>query len=260
MIVQCPHANSVWLRYLDKFKRVARLLDLPPFARLSPYEQLQFALGNPHPQLLEKHYDLWLELAVPVCVEFARALRLHITPLLAPDRAAPRGPARVEGSAAAGQPARHAHPPAAPPDHDPGASSDSSSSSMVGTDDDDYSSADEDPEATDPPRQSVALPLPAGFSIADSGFLSDQHFEICPINPAADALVNRYILYRWAGAGWCVGRIIARHTREVKRHKTPKGYANFVVYYECDDTTAQHTLDEESADSQVSSWVLLDKT
>jgi len=89
------------------------------------------ALGNPHPQLLKKHYHLWLELAVPVCVEFARALRLHLTPLLAPDRAAPRGPARVEGSAAAGQPARHAHPPAAPPDDDPGASSDSSPSSMV---------------------------------------------------------------------------------------------------------------------------------
>ena len=72
------------------------------------------------------------------------------------------------------------------------------------------------------------------------GFLSDTHFNICRDNPAADALVNRFILYRWAGVGWCVGQIIRRHTQQLKRHKTPKGYDNFVFYYDCDRTEAQH--------------------
>jgi hypothetical protein len=78
--------------------------------------------------------------------------------------------------------------------------------------------------------------------------------------------VNRYILYRWAGFGWCVGQITSRHTRHLERHKTPKGYANFVVHYESDGSTGQHTLcfdsynDDETATSPVSTWVLLDKT
>jgi hypothetical protein len=54
--------------------------------------------------------------------------------------------------------------------------------------------------------------------------------------------VNRYILYLWAGAGWCVGLITAQHSRKLARHQTPKGHANSVVYFECDKTEAHHTL------------------
>ena len=93
----------------------------------------------------------------------------------------------------------------------------------------------------------------------------NTHFDICRHNPAADTLVNRFILYRWAGAGWCVGQIIRRHSQKLKRHKTPKGYANFVVYYACDRTEAQHCLcfdsynDDEVEHSPISTWVLLDQ-
>jgi len=85
---------------------------------------------------------------------------------------------------------------------------------------------------------------------------TNEHFEIRNHNPAASALVNRYIFYKWAGVGWCVGQIISRHDREVERYKTPKGCANLVVHYECDGTTAQHTLcfdcyiDDESKSAQ----------
>ena len=54
--------------------------------------------------------------------------------------------------------------------------------------------------------------------------------------------IGKNILYRWAGVGWCVGLITARHSQAFSRHKNPKGYANFVVYYECDQTEAHHTL------------------
>ena len=53
-------------------------------------------------------------------------------------------------------------------------------------------------------------------------------------------------------------------THHVKRHKIPKGYANFVVYYECDRTEAQHCLcfdsynDDEAEHSPIT-WVLLDQ-
>ena len=55
------------------------------------------------------------------------------------------------------------------------------------------------------------------------------------------------------------------HKLKLKRHKTPKGYANFVVYHDCDRTEAQHTLcfasynDDEVENSPISTWVLLDK-
>ena len=275
MIIDCPHTNCVWIQFLDKFKRLARLLDLPPLVNLAPPEQLQFALGNPPPQLLKKQYRLWLEITIPVCIEFARALRHHIAPLLsaarlasAPGNDSPRPPRKRKSSGAGGPassaaPSRPADPPAPPTGSAPIADSGNASPTSE-SEESEYSSPDED-ENNDPSIPSNALPLPPGFSIADSDFLTDEHFEIRQHNPAASALVNRYILYRWAGVGWCVGLIVSRHTREVQRHKTAKGFANFVVHYECDDTTAQHTLcfdsynDDESAKSPVSTWVLLDK-
>ena len=78
--------------------------------------------------------------------------------------------------------------------------------------------------------------------------------------------MNRYFLYRGVGVGWCVGLIKARHSRKLTRHQTPKGYANFVVYYECDKTEAHHTLcfdsynDDEVATSPIGMWILLDRT
>ena len=90
--------------------------------------------------------------------------------------------------------------------------------------------------------------------------------QVGPWTQSLDSLVNRYILYWWVGVGWCVGLIKARHSRKLTRHQTPKGYANFVVYYECDKTEAHHTLcfdsynDDEVATSQIGMWVLLDRS
>ena len=43
----CPNSNGLWFQYADKFKKINCCLDLPPFARLTHLQQLQFALGNP---------------------------------------------------------------------------------------------------------------------------------------------------------------------------------------------------------------------
>ena len=211
--------------------------------------------------------------AIPVCIDFARALRHHIAPLLAasrptlvpgsdaPSRSRRRGVSGVGCSASAGEPSGRVAPP--PP---PGAQARSADLDSTPTEDSEYSSPDaSDDEDHGRHGTPAPLPLPHGFSIAESGFLTDEHFEIRAHNPAAAALVNRYILYRWAGFGWCVGQITSRHTCHLERHKTPKGYANFVVHYESDGSTGQHTLcfdsynDDETATSPVSTWVLLDK-
>ena len=44
-------------------------------------------------------------------------------------------------------------------------------------------------------------------------------------------LVNSYILYPWARAGWCVGLITALHPRKLGCQLTSITYANFVFYY-----------------------------
>jgi hypothetical protein len=65
--------------------------------------------------------------------------------------------------------------------------------------------------------------------------------------------------------GWCVGLIKARHSQKFACHKNPKGYANFVVYHECDKTEAHHTLcfnsydDDEVATSPIGTWILLER-
>ena len=48
----CPRSNGFWSQYVVKFKKAARRLDLPSFARLSAQQQLQFAFGNPPSPLL----------------------------------------------------------------------------------------------------------------------------------------------------------------------------------------------------------------
>jgi hypothetical protein len=85
MILECPCTNPVWLKYVDKFKAQVRLLDLPPFARMKPQDQLSFALGNPPPSLLKKHYAAWIgPPTTPVCSSlFAGELRHHLNLLFA---------------------------------------------------------------------------------------------------------------------------------------------------------------------------------
>ena len=41
MIITCPHSNGLWSTYVDKFRKVSRRLDLPPFVRLTPPQQLR---------------------------------------------------------------------------------------------------------------------------------------------------------------------------------------------------------------------------
>ena len=48
-----------------------------PFASLTHLQHLQFALGNPSP-IQKKDYKLCMEVVVPLCVEFAGALRRHL--------------------------------------------------------------------------------------------------------------------------------------------------------------------------------------
>ena len=82
MIITCPQSSGLWFTYVDKFRKVSRRLDLPPFVRLTHQQQLRFALGNPPLQLLKKDYKLWMEVVVPLCVEFAGALRRHLESLV----------------------------------------------------------------------------------------------------------------------------------------------------------------------------------
>ena len=165
------------------------------------------------------------------------------------------------------------HPGAPPHRSPPSTQARSADPDSTSSEDSEYSSPDASDDDNHGPNGTPApLPLPHGFSIAESGFnacpmgLTDEYFEIRAHNPAAEALVNRYILYQGAGFGCCVGQITSLHTRHLERHKTPKGYANFVVHYESDGSTAQHTLcfdsynNNETAKSPVSTWVLLDKT
>ena len=288
MIITCPHSNGLWSTYVDKFRKVSRRLDLPPFVRLTHQQQLRFALGNPPLQLLKKDYKLWMEVVVPLCVEFAGALRRHLESLVssvpAQAFAGRRKNKRARKTATAG--VRHpltsasmrATPagsrgkaPAADPEDEESPSDSSSESDSPPPDpgESEYSSSDgEDPDASlfSANCEANKLSIPPGFTIAESGFLSDAHFEIRQDNPQADSLVNRYILYRWAGVGWCVGHIKARHSQKFARHRTQKGYANFVVFYECDQTEAHHTLcfdsynDDEVATSPIGTWILLDRT
>jgi len=56
-----------------------RLLDLPSFTKLQPPENPRLVLGNPPPPVLQKEMKMWIQEATPLCGEFARALRAHIT-------------------------------------------------------------------------------------------------------------------------------------------------------------------------------------
>ena len=78
-IIECPSSSQVWHQFLEDFKGQARLLDLPPFAKMPLNDQLATALGNPPPSLLKKDYGIWIERVIPVSSRFAGALRCHLS-------------------------------------------------------------------------------------------------------------------------------------------------------------------------------------
>ena len=134
MILECPSTNPVWLKYVDKFKAQARLLDLPPFVRMKPQDQLSFALGNPPPSLLKKHYTAWIGSTIPVCSAFAGELRHYLNPLLAPATPPSRQSDTRVGDAPMGGPSGSRQDAAATPDD----------GSPHDVEDSEYSSLDDD--------------------------------------------------------------------------------------------------------------------
>ena len=59
-----------------------------------------------------------------------------------------------------------------------------------------------------------------------------------------DALIGRRLLYRWEGAGWCLGQVARRNTSAAE---TVGGSpVNFQVYYAVDGDLASHCLKAES--------------
>jgi len=81
IICHCPATKVVLEKFTDKFQRLTRLLDLPPFATFTPEEMTRLVLGNPPPPVLNKDLKGWITEATPICGEFAYALRLHVTSL-----------------------------------------------------------------------------------------------------------------------------------------------------------------------------------
>ena len=79
VICLCPTTKIVLDAFSDKFQGLMRLLDLPSFTKLQPLEKPRLVLGNPPPQVLQKEMKIWIQEATPLCGEFARALRAHIT-------------------------------------------------------------------------------------------------------------------------------------------------------------------------------------
>ena len=73
-----------------------------------------------------------------------------------------------------------------------------------------YSSSDgEDPDEAlfSANCEANELSIPPGFTIAESGFLSDNHFEIRQDNPQADSLVNHWLHPVPVGRGGMVCRL-----------------------------------------------------
>ena len=63
----------------------ARLLDLPPFAKMPLHDQLATALGNPPPSLLKNDYAIWIERFIQVSSPFGNLGDQAIPPTSAAD-------------------------------------------------------------------------------------------------------------------------------------------------------------------------------
>jgi len=81
IICHCPVTKGVLQQFTANFQGRTRLLDLPPFASVTPDEMTQMVLGNPTPQMLQKGLKGWITEATTICSEFAYALRMHVTSL-----------------------------------------------------------------------------------------------------------------------------------------------------------------------------------
>jgi len=81
IICHCPATKVVLEKLTDKFQRLIRLLDLPPFASFTPDQITRLVFGNPPPPVLNKNLKGWITEATPIRGEFTFALRLHVTSL-----------------------------------------------------------------------------------------------------------------------------------------------------------------------------------
>jgi len=77
IICQCHTTKVVLDRFIDKFQRLTRLLDLPSFITFSAEETTR----NPPAQVLQKKLQRWIQEATSLCGEYAYVLRTHITSL-----------------------------------------------------------------------------------------------------------------------------------------------------------------------------------
>lgn len=106
--------------------------------------------------------------------------------------------------------------------------------------------------------------LPAGCGVAPPP--PDEQLVFG--SSTGDALIGRRLLYRWKGAGWCLGQVARRGTsasETVGRNKAP---VNFLVYYPVDGQLASHSLRLETYMSEATltsphlpygTWLLLDE-
>ena len=104
------------------------------------------------------------------------------------------------------------------------------------------------------------LLLLVGAAAAASGRLAAPTPEQLVFKSAAGAeLVGKFILFNWAGVGWCHGEITRVNTdgRRTVEKGTP---ANFFVFYEIDDDESKHelSLEEYGRKDVVNAWVLLE--
>jgi len=81
IICHCPATKVVLEKFTDKFKRLTRLLNLPPFASFTQDQMTRLVLGNPPPPVLNKNLKGWITEATTICGEFENALRMHVTSL-----------------------------------------------------------------------------------------------------------------------------------------------------------------------------------
>ena len=106
--------------------------------------------------------------------------------------------------------------------------------------------------------------LPAGCRVASPP--PDEQLVFG--SSTGDALIGRRLLYRWAGAGWCLGQVARRGTSASETVGRSKAPVNFLVYYPVDGQLASHSLRLEAYMSEATlssphlpygTWLLLDE-
>ena len=118
---------------------------------------------------------------------------------------------------------------------------------------------DGDPDSDD---DEAVFQVPQGFVLALKP-PEEAVLVVAKENAQADAFVGRKIMYKWDGAGWCVGEIRSRNLDS--RRKVNKITVNFRVFYEVDEQEAEHTLSlnnyhqEGNGDAPYHHWVLLEE-